>query len=88
MAFEGMDPAQVQALANQMSSASNEIQHVCAQLTNLLNNTHWVGQDHDRFVSDVQGSHVPQLTAVANALQEEGQRANFEAQQQINASAT
>ena len=88
MAFEGMDPGQVQQLANQMSNAASEIQHVCSQLTNMLGNTQWVGQDHDRFVSDWQGSHVPQLTAVANALQDEATKANFEAQQQINASST
>lgn len=86
MSFTGMDIAGVRALATQMTHSASEIQQLCNQLTQQLQNASWVGPDREHFVGDWQSTHVAQLNQVVNALNDAAQRANANAQEQENAS--
>jgi uncharacterized protein YukE len=86
MSMLGMDITGVRQLANQMNSASNEIQALSGQLTQLLGNTVWVGPDHDRFAADWHSTYMGQLQNVANALATAATVANQNAVQQETAS--
>jgi uncharacterized protein YukE len=86
MSMLGMDITGVRQLANQMSSAANEIQQLSGQLTNLLGNTQWVGPDHDRFASEWHGTYMGQLQNVATALTDAANVATQNATQQETAS--
>lgn len=71
----GMDVAQVQALANEMKRAAQEIQNLNRQITAKLHSTPWVGPDRQRFESDWTGQHTQQLNTVVQALEGAAQSA-------------
>lgn len=86
MALFGQDIAQVQQLATQLNSKASDIESVISQLTSAVNSVQWMGPDAERFKSDWQGQHVPQLRQVVSALQTASQNANRNASEQQQAS--
>ncbi len=88
MALEGMDVAQVTSLANLMKQKAAEIQGIISTLSGQLSNTQWVGADRNQFEGDWHGTYTQQLTAVVNGLNDAGNRAMQNVNQQTQASAT
>ncbi|MEE6163775.1 MULTISPECIES: WXG100 family type VII secretion target [unclassified Mycolicibacterium] len=86
MALFGQDIAQVQQLATQLNAKASDIESVISQLTSAVNSVQWMGPDAERFKSDWQGQHVPQLRQVVSALQTASQNANRNATEQQQAS--
>lgn len=84
--FTGMDIDAVRQLSQQMKAKADEIRNLSQQLTGQLQNTQWVGADHDRFVNDWQSQHVAALTRVAEGLEAASTAASQNAQQQFDAS--
>lgn len=86
MALYGQDIEQVRQLAAQLNSKAGDIQNVISQLTSAVNSVEWRGPDAERFKSDWQGQHVPQLKQIVSALQNASQQANRNASEQQQAS--
>ena len=84
--FYGMVVEEVQQLSAQFNRSADEIQQLVNTLTSKINSASWVGPDRDRFVNDWTSQHVPQLNAVMHALQNAGNLAQQNAQQQATAS--
>ncbi|HRE03091.1 MAG TPA: WXG100 family type VII secretion target [Ilumatobacteraceae bacterium] len=84
--FTGMDIPAVRQLAQQLTSKADEIQQIMTTLTNLLQNTQWVGADRERYLADWQGSHVTALNNVINGLRDASQKATQNASEQEQAS--
>ncbi len=82
MAFIGQDPEQVKNLAKQLDAKASEIKNVISQLTSTVNSVNWQGQDAQKFKSDWQSHHVPQLNKVVDALQNASQSAKRNAAEQ------
>jgi len=82
MALIGQDPEQVKNLAKQLDSKASEIKNVISQLTSAVNSVQWQGQDAQKFKSDWQSNHVPQLNKVVDALQNASQSAKRNAAEQ------
>ena len=80
--FTGMDIQQVRALSAQMDNAANEIGQLAQTLTSRLNETHWVGPDQQRFVSDWESQHRAQLNNVVEALRNASRLATQNANEQ------
>ena len=76
MSFTGMDVSAVRALASQMTNSAGEIQNLMHQMTSQLQSASWVGPDRERFVGEWQGTYVPALNNVVNALHKAAQVAN------------
>jgi methyl-accepting chemotaxis protein len=77
---------QVQQLAAQLKSASDQITQLVTALSGQVQQTTWWGADHDRFVNDF-NAQVPTLHGVAQQLQEFANRANLNAHEQAQTSA-
>lgn len=86
MALYGQDIEQVKQLAAQLNSKASDIQNVISQLTSAVNSVEWRGPDAERFKSDWQGQHVPQLKQIVSALQTASQKASKNAAEQQQAS--
>jgi len=84
--FYGMNVEEVRQLASQMTQRSSEIRSLMNQLTSALQNTQWVGPDHDRFLNEWQSTYVAQLNQVANGLEEAANLATANANAQEQAS--
>lgn len=86
MALFGQDIDQVRQLAGQLNAKAGDIESVISQLTSAVNSVQWMGPDAERFRSDWQGQHVPQLRQVVTALQNASQHATRNANEQQQAS--
>lgn len=86
MTFVGMNIDEVRHLATQLTQAASEIEQLVSQLSSALNNTNWVGPDQQRFMSEWQSQHVPNLKSVATGLDQAAQLATANANQQEQAS--
>lgn len=86
--FLGMDPQEVRSLATQLSHDADEIERIANALTGQLGSVQWVGSDATNFRDDWNGTHRAQLNTVANALRDAASRANNNASQQEQASAS
>ncbi|WP_102144550.1 WXG100 family type VII secretion target [Mycobacterium hubeiense] len=86
MALYGQDVEQVRQLATQLNAKASDIESVISQLTSAVNSVQWMGPDAERFKSDWQGQHVPQLRQVVSALQTASQNASRNATEQQQAS--
>lgn len=86
MALFGQDIDQVRQLAGQLNAKAGDIESVISQLTSAVNSVQWMGPDAERFRSDWQGQHVPQLRQVVSALQNASQHATRNANEQQQAS--
>jgi hypothetical protein len=86
MAVWGADVEQLKTLSTKLQGGANEIEQQKNNLNNLLNTTEWTGPDADIFRQQWSGEHMSQLTRVAEALKEAGQKAARNAQEQSDAS--
>jgi uncharacterized protein YukE len=86
MAFEGMDIDAVRILASSMDGSAEQITTLMQRLTQQLQSTDWRGPDRERFLSNWQGQHVPQLNNVVNGLRDASTcaRRNAEEQEQVS----
>lgn len=85
--YTGMDISAVRSLSAQMQSSAGQIRDLMRQLTSQLDSTAWTGPDRERFVGEWQSTHVQQLTAVANSLDNASTLAARNATEQESASA-
>jgi hypothetical protein len=76
--------AEVQQLAAQLKSASDQITNLIGALNGQVQQVTWWGVDHDQFVSDF-NAQIPTLHGVATTLQDFSGRATRNAQQQWDA---
>jgi hypothetical protein len=86
MAIWGADIEQLKTLGTKLQAGSSEIEKQKNTLTRVLEGTDWKGPDADKFRSEWSGQHVTALAKVANALQEAGQQATRNANEQQQAS--
>jgi hypothetical protein len=86
MAVWGADVEQLKTLGTKLQNGANEIEQQKNNLNNLLTNTEWRGPDADIFRQQWSGEHMTQLTRVAEALKDAGQKATRNAQEQTDAS--
>ena len=84
--FLGMDIGEVRHLSSQLQSSADEIQNIINKITHQLGSVQWVGADANRFRDDWHGTHSQQLNSVKNALEQAGQQARSNAEQQEQAS--
>lgn len=82
----GMDVQAGRDLARVMTTDSDAINQLTAQLTQRLEQTPWFGPDAQRFTSDWQGQYVPALQNVVRALQENATIVSQQADDQERAS--
>ena len=86
MAIWGADIAQLKALGSKLQAGSSEIEKAKSKLTKALDSTDWKGPDAEKFRNEWSGSHVTNLTKVAQALEQAGKQATKNAAQQEEAS--
>ena len=82
MAIWGADVQQLRDLGKQLQSGATDIETQKSKLNQLLNTTDWKGPDADKFRGEWDSNHMTQLTRVAEALKEAGQKAGKNADQQ------
>lgn len=86
MAIWGADVEQLRTLGTKLTHGASEIEQQKNNLNKILNATVWKGPDADAFRSDWSGTHMTQLTKVAEALKEAGTKATKNANEQDQAS--
>jgi uncharacterized protein YukE len=86
--YTGMDIPAVRTLASHLSAKADEIESIVNSLSSQLDGVQWVGTDATNFRNDWHGTHRTQLHAVATALRDASTRANTNATQQEQASAS
>lgn len=80
--FQGMDAAQIRALANEMNDEAGEIEVMITTLTARLEAAPWRGLDQQRFLDEWRTRHVAALRRVATGLQRAARQANEHARMQ------
>ena len=84
MAFEGMDPDQVEHHGNQLLSESGNLEHliqsITAQVSTLAAN--WQGQDSEQFQHEWSNSYLHQMRKAQEALNQLGHAALRNAREQ------
>jgi hypothetical protein len=65
--FEGLDPAEVRALAWQLRAESDDLASVVAQADRQLQQVPWTGADRDHFLGDW-GVHRTAVQHLVQAL--------------------
>jgi uncharacterized protein YukE len=70
MAFEGMDPDQVDSLGRQLQGQQTALQGIITTLDHLASSmaTNWVGADSSRFQQTWTGQYRTQLNQAASQL--------------------
>ncbi|MDQ0680860.1 uncharacterized protein YukE [Arthrobacter pascens] len=86
MAIWGADVQQLRDLGKQLQSGATDIESQKSRLNQMLNTTDWKGPDAEKFRGEWDSNHMAQLTKVADALKDAGQRAtkNADAQDQTS----
>ena len=86
MSMIGMDVGAVRSLSAQLNAAGGQIEELIARLTGALGGTTWVGNDATQFRNEWDGSHVPALRNVVEALRAASTAAarNADAQEQAS----
>ena len=82
----GMNPEEVNALAQQMTAAAADIEGLAQRITSALQSTTWNGNDRSQFESEWTGSCTTQIRTVCTALTEAADKARRNVQEQIQAS--
>lgn len=88
MALIGADVQQLRSLSAQLNNKAGEIESILSTLTGALNGTQWVGNDATAFRNDWSGHHTAALKQVANALRDAATKAQQNASQQEQTSAS
>ncbi|MEL7975457.1 WXG100 family type VII secretion target [Isoptericola sp. F-RaC21] len=82
----GMEIAEVRKLGKSLQSDSDVLTQAAQQITSQLNGTFWKGADAERFKNQWNSEFQPKLKQVATALDEFGQLAGKQADEQEKAS--
>jgi Proteins of 100 residues with WXG len=82
MAIWGADVQQLKDLGSKLQAGASEIETQKSNLNKALHSTDWKGPDADKFRSEWDSNHMTQLSKVADALKEAGQKARQNADQQ------
>ena len=82
MAIWGADVQQLKDLGGKLQAGATEIENQKSNLDKVLHSTDWKGPDADKFRGDWDSNHMTQLSRVAEALKEAGQKAGKNADQQ------
>lgn len=82
----GMNPEEVRALAQQMTTAASEIEGLAQRITSSLQGTTWTGNDRTQFESEWTGSCTTQIRNVCTALTDASDKARRNAEEQVQAS--
>lgn len=89
MAFEGMDPDQVEQHGHQLLAESSNIENlvhaITSQVSTLAGN--WQGQDSEQFQQEWSNTYLHQMQQAREALHQLGQAALRNAQEQRATSA-
>jgi uncharacterized protein YukE len=88
MAFEGMDPDQVEHYGNQLLTEAANVGHLIQQIQSNVTAVaaNWVGQDSDQFQQEWSGNYIRQMQQAENALATLGHAALSNASEQRNTS--
>jgi hypothetical protein len=86
--FVGADPADLKALAGRLSSSAQAVEQLRERLDGLVYVADWQGSVADQFKSSWIGRHSPVMSSAAQLLQSTSKKILFEAEQQVNASAS
>lgn len=86
MAQLGLDPEQMQTLANQLKNDAATIESLTSRITSKLHGTWWKGKDADKFRSEWTSAHVNNLKKVVSALEAASNVITTNKNQQIQAS--
>jgi hypothetical protein len=86
MAIWGADVQGLKDLGSKLQHGATEIETQKSNLNKMLHTVDWKGPDADKFRSEWDSNHMTQLTKVAEALKDAGQKArqNAEAQDQTS----
>ena len=70
MAFEGMDPDQIESLGRRLQGEANSLHSIMQQLDGLVNNMsqNWLGADSTRFQASYQQQYRTQLVHASEQL--------------------
>ena len=82
MAIWGADVVQLKELGSKLQAGASEIETQKSNLNKALHSTDWKGPDADKFRGEWDSNHMTQLSKVAEALKEAGQKARQNADQQ------
>jgi uncharacterized protein YukE len=85
MAVWGLDVDQVRQLSTQLKQQADQVQQILSSLTNTLNSTQWTGPDSERFRNEWSTTHTNSLRQVISSMQDAGQRAMQNANEQESA---
>jgi WXG100 family type VII secretion target len=88
MAVLGLDVEAARDLSRNMSSTADNFNQLMQQLSNLLSNVEWRGQDADTFRNNWQGSAMPQMNQIIEMLRESGTNLSRQADEQERVSSS
>ena len=83
----GADPQELKDLARTMDAGAKTLDVAKMRLKSSFQNIKWNGDDAQRAKSNFAGTHVPQLSRVADMLRETAAELRKDAQEQVTASA-
>ena len=82
----GMDPGQADAFAHRMSADALDVGTLIGQITQMVTDVSWFGDDAERFRQDWDGLLRPQLAAIAEVLNGQAQTLRRHAANQLSVS--
>lgn len=85
--YKGLNPEDMRELVALLKSKSNKIEEIAQTLGAKVKSTTWDGPDAEKFKGDWDGDLSARLKKVANALEQIGQTAQRELQEQTQTSA-
>ena len=88
MAMIGMDIEQVRQLANLFGAKADAINDIITDINSRLGTTEWKGTDAEQFRNDWNSNLTTQVRNVAQALRDAQQKANKNASDQEQTSAS
>lgn len=86
--FQGMDVEHARTTARQMDGGTGMVRGLVGGITQMLASVTWEGEDAQRFKADWEGTFLPQLNGVTDALQTNAAVLKRRADAQEQASAT
>jgi WXG100 family type VII secretion target len=89
MAFEGMNPDQVEQYGHQLVAESSNIENLIHSITSQVSTlaANWQGQDSEQFQREWSGTYIRQMQSAHDALYHLGQAALRNAHDQRQTSA-
>ncbi len=85
--FLGMNPAEVRELARLLDQKASEVDAARTECTAKIQSVEWKGQDAEKFRSEWEGQHAPNLQRASEQMKQAAQAANRNADEQEQTSA-